>query len=67
MSEPVWIAGAGMTAFGVHPDRGVRDLAREAVTGALDDAGLTLGEVEAAFYGNTAQGALEGQLMVGGQ
>ncbi|MDF2707632.1 MAG: thiolase [Nonomuraea muscovyensis] len=67
MSEPVWIAGAGMTAFGVHPDRGVRDLVREAVTGALDDAGLTLDEVEAAFYGNTAQGALEGQLMVGGQ
>lgn len=67
MTDDVWIVGVGMTAFGVHRTRSVADLTREAVTAALDDAGATQGRVGAAFFGNTAQGALEGQLMVGGQ
>lgn len=67
MAEPVWIVGAGMTRFGRHTGRGVADLAAEAVHEALTDAGLERGHVGAAFFGNTTQGALEGQLMVGGQ
>lgn len=67
MVEPVWIVGVGMTPFGVHRDRSVRDLTQEAVTAALADAGVTTGDIGSAFFGNTAQGALEGQLMVGGQ
>jgi acetyl-CoA acetyltransferase len=56
-----------MTRFGRHTDRGVPDLAAEAVREALADAGLEQRDVDAAVFGNTAQGALEGQLMVGGQ
>ncbi|TYC66440.1 thiolase family protein [Streptomyces sp. CB01881] len=67
MTEPVWIAGVGMTRFGRHEDRGVPDLAAEAVRDALADAGLEQRHVDAAFFGNTTQGALEGQLMMGGQ
>ncbi|MEV0125233.1 thiolase family protein [Streptomyces sp. NPDC050703] len=67
MSEQVWIAGAGMTRFARHDGRGVPDLAAEAVREALADAGLERRDVEAAFFGNTTQGALQGQLMVGGQ
>ncbi|MFE5597697.1 thiolase family protein [Streptomyces coelicoflavus] len=67
MKEPVWIVGVGMTPFGRHIDRGVPDLTAEAVGEALTDAGLEQRDVGAAFFGNTTQGALEGQLMVGGQ
>ncbi|XRQ08573.1 thiolase family protein [Actinomadura welshii] len=67
MSESVWVAGVGMTPFGVHEDRDASELAQAAIDEALEDAGLEHAQVEAAFYGNTAQGALEGQLMVGGQ
>lgn len=67
MAEPVWIVGVGMTPFGRHTGRGVRDLTAEAVSEALADAGLERGDIGAAFFGNTTQGALEGQLMVGGQ
>lgn len=31
MTEPVYVAGVGMTSFGVHTDRTVVDLTREAV------------------------------------
>jgi acetyl-CoA acetyltransferase len=56
-----------MTRFGRHGDRGVADLTAEAVHEALTDAGLERHQIEAAFFGNTTQAALEGQLMVGGQ
>jgi len=62
-----WIVGVGMTRFGVRRDASVKDLTREAVTAALDDAGAQLGDVEAAYFGNTCQGVLEGQVVVPGQ
>jgi len=63
----VWVAGVGMTAFGVRPEASVKDLTRDAVTEALSDAGAELGDVEAAYFGNTCQGVLEGQVVVAGQ
>jgi acetyl-CoA acetyltransferase len=67
VAEQVWIAGVGMTRFGRHTDRDVPGLAAEAVREALADAGLEPRDVQAAFFGNTTQGALQGQLMIGGQ
>ncbi|MEU6506986.1 thiolase family protein [Streptomyces sp. NPDC046942] len=63
----VWIAGVGMTRFGVRPEASVKDLTREAVTEALADAGAALGAVEAAYFGNTCQDVLQGQVVVAGQ
>ena len=63
----VWVAGVGMTAFGVRPEASVKDLTRDAVTEALSDAGAELGDVEAAYFGNTCQDVLEGQVVVAGQ
>jgi acetyl-CoA acyltransferase len=63
----VWVAGVGMTAFGVRPEASVKGLTRDAVTEALSDAGAELGDVEAAYFGNTCQGVLEGQVVVAGQ
>src|SRR5689334_23901870 len=65
--DDVWVVGVGMTAFGVHPQTSVKALTREAVTGALSDAGAGLGDVQAAYFGNTCQDVLEGQVVVAGQ
>ena len=63
----VFIAGAGMTAFGKFMDRPIRSLAEEAVGDALSDAGAEAGDVEMAFFGNAVAGLLTGQEMVRGQ
>jgi len=46
------VAGTGMTPFGEHPDRTGRDLFAEAGLAALDDSGVSPGDVEALYYGN---------------
>ncbi|WNM31717.1 thiolase family protein [Streptomyces sp. Li-HN-5-11] len=66
-APPVWIAGVGMTPFGVRREASVKDLTRDAVTEALADAGARPGDVDAAYFGNTCQSVLEGQLVVPGQ
>ncbi len=63
----VFIVGVGMTAFGNHADKSVGDLAREAVTSALEDAGAKASDLEAVVFANTAQGSIEGQNGIKGQ
>lgn len=67
MSTAVHIGGIHMTRFGVHPEETVKSLTAQAVSGALNDAGAKLEQVEAAFFGNMGQGVLEGQHSVPGQ
>lgn len=63
----VYIAGAGMTAFGKFMDSSVRKLAEEATAEALRDARATPGDVEMAFFSNATAGILTGQEMIRGQ
>ena len=63
--EGVYVAGVGMTAFGKHPDRTAADLAAEAILGALDDAGVKMMEIEAAWVGHVYQGMAMGQRALG--
>ncbi|MEU1551059.1 thiolase family protein [Nocardia sp. NPDC005745] len=63
----VWIAGVGMTPFGIHTDQSVKQLTKWAVHDALADAGCPLDAIGAAFFGSTTQGHLEGQLMIAGE
>lgn len=63
----VLIAGVGMTRFTRHPDKTVKQLVEAAVTEALADAGCDTSQVQAAFYGNCAQGLIDGQHLVRGQ
>ncbi|MGD9942555.1 MAG: thiolase family protein [Burkholderiaceae bacterium] len=63
----VFIAGVGMTPFTRHPELGVKQLVEWAVRDALADAGCDTAQVRAAFYGNCAQGLLDGQHLVRGQ
>jgi len=67
MKEPVYIAGISMTNFGVCPEKSIKELTREAVTGALEDANAAIGDIGAAFFGNVGQGLFEGQTTVAGQ
>lgn len=65
--KAVYIAGVGMTAFGIDLTRSVKDLTAQAVHDALADANCAASLVEAAWFANTSQGALEGQHMIRGQ
>ncbi|MFV8817932.1 thiolase family protein [Haliea sp. E17] len=62
-----YIVGTGATALGKFPGQSVKDLTRSAVFSALDDAGLQIGDIEAAWFSNTRQGLLEGQNGIRGQ
>lgn len=63
----VYIVGVGMTPLGKHLDRTVKQLTAQAVDAALADASVGMDVVEAAWFCNTRQGALEGQHGVRGQ
>ena len=63
----VYVAGIGMTRFTKQPGRSLKDLTGEAVTAALKDAGLTVDEVQACYFGNAVAGSMTGQEMLTGQ
>jgi acetyl-CoA acetyltransferase len=67
MREEIYIVGVGMTPFGKQPDKSFRQLAAQAVRLALSDARCTTADIEAAWFGNVGQGALENQQAVRGQ
>lgn len=65
--ENIYIVGVGMTPFGRHADKTVKQLTAWAVEDALKDAGCDRKWVQAAFYGNCTQGHFDGQHMIRGQ
>ncbi|MEL7209015.1 MAG: hypothetical protein AAGK32_12435, partial [Actinomycetota bacterium] len=54
-SDDIYILGIDMTAFGKRPDDDIVDLASEAVTNALDDAGVTMADMGVLAAGNLMQ------------
>lgn len=63
----IYVVGTGMTAFGRFPDLTLKALTRQAVEGALRDAGLEPTALDAAFFANATQGHIDGQHMIRGQ
>ncbi len=63
----VAIIGAGMTKFGKFLDRSLKDMAREAVEGALQSAGIDKSQLQVAVVGNATAGLITGQEMIRGQ
>jgi acetyl-CoA acyltransferase len=51
-SDEIWILGIRMTKFGKHADKDTVDLAAEAATAALADAGLTMADIGVLAAGN---------------
>lgn len=67
MLDQVYIIGSFSTAFGRRADADHRKLAREAITGALRDAGFGAGApVNFAYFGNCLM-HVQGQTMIRGQ
>ncbi len=62
-----YIIGSGMIRFGKHKDKTVRSMAEEAIALALDDAGLTRGQLQSAFFANTFWGLFGNQHSIRGQ
>ncbi|MBB6095806.1 acetyl-CoA acetyltransferase [Povalibacter uvarum] len=65
--QDIYIVGVGMTTFGRHLDKSIKQLTAWAVGDALKDAGCDRKWVQAAFFGNCTQGHFEGQHMIRGQ
>ena len=65
--ENVYVVGVGMTPFGRLAEVSIKEMTRQAVQAALDDAGLGADALQAAFFGNASQGHMEGQQMIRGQ
>ena len=61
----VVIIGVGMTQFGKHPDRSLKDLGREACLNAMRDAGITPKQIEAGYCGNALAPVIQGETGVG--
>jgi acetyl-CoA acetyltransferase len=53
----VYIVGTDMIKFGKFPDRSVESLGAESAHGALDDAGVTINDIQALYSGNLMQAA----------
>lgn len=67
MRPEAFIVGVGMTPLGKHLGKSVKQLSAEAIDAALADANVSLDAIEAAWFCNTRQGALEGQHGIRGQ
>jgi acetyl-CoA acyltransferase len=67
MMEEVYVIGVGHTRFGKFLDRNVKSLAAEAISMALNDAGLEKKDLNCAYFGNAMQGLVTGQEMVRGE
>lgn len=65
--DDVVVVATAMTPFGRHGDLSVKDLSTSVVADALSSAGLAPDQVEMAVFSTATWGALDGQLMVGGQ
>ncbi len=52
LGREVIVAGVGLHPFGRFPEKTVRDLAREAVLEALEDAGVGYKDIQAAYFGH---------------
>ncbi|APX26174.1 MULTISPECIES: thiolase family protein [Salipiger] len=64
MATEVYIAGAAMTQFARHDQKSMQDLVQEAALGALSDAGLMSGDVQAMYSANVYGGMILGQVLV---
>ena len=65
--QDVYITGVGYHPFGRFADTSLKALAATAALGALDDAGITVRDVDAAICANAYAGLLNGQESIRGE
>ena len=62
-----YISGLGLPPFGRFPDKTLKEIAAAAALAALDDAGLGVDGIDAAFCSNAYAGLLNGQESIRGE
>lgn len=62
----IFIIGVGMTRFGRHPDKSLKQLSTLTVNEALQDAQLQHRQINEIQFANCVQGYMEGQHMIRG-
>jgi acetyl-CoA acyltransferase len=67
MSAEVAITGVGITQFGKHLDRSLKDLGGEAIDAAIADSGIAQDEIDMAFVANSMASVVTGQVAIVGQ
>ncbi len=67
MQENIYIMGVGMTRFGKFLDRSIKDLSGESLQKVLNDCGLKIKDIEAAWFSNTGWGMTDFQHCIRGQ
>ena len=67
MVTTVEVAGVGMHPFGHFPNASLKDLSRVAALRAINDAGISVKDVQAAYSANGLAGILNGQEQIRGQ
>jgi acetyl-CoA acetyltransferase len=65
--QVAYVAGVGMTPFGNAIDKTLNELACASIADALKDAGISKGDLNAAYMGNAAASVITGQVCVSGQ
>ncbi|MBM3554451.1 MAG: thiolase family protein [Alphaproteobacteria bacterium] len=65
--DEIYVIGVGMTPFGRHPEKSVKELTALAVDQAMRDANCDRRHIGAAFFGCASEGFLRGQWLIGGQ
>jgi acetyl-CoA acetyltransferase len=63
----VYITGVGYHPFGRFPEQSLKALAATAALGALDDAGITVKDIDAAICANAYSGLLNNQESIRGE
>lgn len=64
--KPV-VAGVGMTPFGNHADKTLKELGLLAINQALEDAGIDFSSVESVWAGTAGAPIIAGQVCINGQ
>ena len=67
MAKDVYIIGLGMMKFGKYLDRSIKSLTGEALKLVLDDCGLSVDDLEAAWFSNSSWGMSSFQHCIRGQ
>ena len=62
--QDIYITGGAMTPFGRHSGVLAPELAQQAILRAMDDAGVTPGDIQAIYCANVLGGMILGQLIV---
>ncbi len=65
--DTIYICGVGMTAFGRHLDKTIKQLTNTAVRAAMADAGCEIPDIEAAYFTSSTNAYMQGQVFVPGQ